>query len=236
MFTGRTSVALLGYAALPWLLLVVPRRASAPALARRRAAGGGPRSSRSSSPRWAAASTGPSSAGCSSARCVLLRLRAARRRRCAGATPAASSLRMGVLGTLASLWWIVPLVLHVALRRGLPAVHRAAGDDLGDEQRRRGPAPDGATGRRTSGFGFPASTRPVLHRDGDDAVQPAGRRRDAAGPGLAVLGFIWTRRWRYGPFFLLILLAGMVDRDRGVPGRAPRPGPAWSGSTATSPC
>ena len=35
IFTGRTSIALLGYAALPWLLLIVlPRRARAARLAR----------------------------------------------------------------------------------------------------------------------------------------------------------------------------------------------------------
>ena len=48
-FTQATSVTLLGYAALPWLMLAVHRGA-----ARRRAAGGGPRCSRWCSPRRAA--------------------------------------------------------------------------------------------------------------------------------------------------------------------------------------
>ena len=130
MFTGRTSIALLGYAALPWLLLIIYRGRAQPHGAG--AARGW---------WWAAAFAlvltslgggingavvGWMLVGPAGAPALRAAVGAVRWRDAGGFL-----LRMGVLGTLASLWWIVPLVLYVALRRGLPAVHRAAADDLG---------------------------------------------------------------------------------------------------------
>ncbi len=40
-------------------------------------------------------------------------------------------------------------------------------------------------------------------------------------PALACLGFVWTRRWRYGPFFLAMVLVGVVVMSAGFPNGTP---------------
>ena len=40
-------------------------------------------------------------------------------------------------------------------------------------------------------------------------------------PALACLGFVWTRRWRYGPFFLIMVLVGVVIMSAGFPDGTP---------------
>jgi arabinofuranan 3-O-arabinosyltransferase len=40
-------------------------------------------------------------------------------------------------------------------------------------------------------------------------------------PGLALAGFVWTRRWRYGPFFLLLALVGVGVVVAGFPEGTP---------------
>ena len=40
-------------------------------------------------------------------------------------------------------------------------------------------------------------------------------------PALAVAGFVWSRRWRYGPFFMLILLVGVTIEVAGFPSGTP---------------
>ena len=136
IFTARTSIVLLGYAALPWLLLVVYHgvrggarlaRLAGLVVGRRVRADPHLDRRRHQRARW--------SAGCWSGRCVLLiyepLIGSVRWR-----DSARFLVRMGVLGTLASLWWIVPLVRARPLRHRLPPVHRAAAHDLGHQQRR----------------------------------------------------------------------------------------------------
>ncbi|NLT06353.1 MAG: DUF3367 domain-containing protein, partial [Solirubrobacterales bacterium] len=40
-------------------------------------------------------------------------------------------------------------------------------------------------------------------------------------PGLAIAGFAWTRRWRYGPFFAALALLGLLVMFTGFPDGAP---------------
>src|SRR5204863_2587233 len=40
-------------------------------------------------------------------------------------------------------------------------------------------------------------------------------------PALALAGFVWTRRWRYGPFFLLMGIAGLLVMSVGFPDGTP---------------
>ncbi|HUO74599.1 MAG TPA: alpha-(1-_3)-arabinofuranosyltransferase family protein, partial [Solirubrobacteraceae bacterium] len=40
-------------------------------------------------------------------------------------------------------------------------------------------------------------------------------------PAAALTGFVWTRRWRYGPFFLLMALAGVLVMGAGFPDGTP---------------
>ncbi len=83
----------------------------------------------------------------------------------------------------------VALVDHAAgrpcrLRHRLPAVHRAAAHDLGDQQRLGGAAPDGVLDL-VHGRGLQRPRPALLHRGRHDAVQPArgGRVAAAAGAG-----------------------------------------------------
>ena len=87
-----------------------------------------------------------------------------------------------------------------------------------------------------TGFGFRGTTVPFFTESGTLLFNPLVVGASLLVPALAILGFTWTRRWRYGPFFLLLLLVGMVDRGRRLPGGDAGPRTRWCGSTATSPC
>ena len=121
---------------------------------------------------------GGDGAGCCSAPLLLAlyeRGRAASRGgRCGGFAGAPASRRW-----LATLWWVVPLLVAVALRRRLPALHRAAGDDL---ERRRACRES----LRLMGYWISLPRRrlrrapaAVLRRRRRAAVRAAGRARAA---------------------------------------------------------
>src|SRR5918999_1219593 len=223
IFTGRTSLILLGYAVLPWLLLVVHHGV--------RAARGWP------SWRWAAAfalvltSIG---GGINAAvvgwmlvgPLVLLLyepLIGAVRWRDAGAF----LLKAGVLGTLASLWWIAPLLVHV--RYGIDFLQFT-------EQPRSIWGTNSATEALrlmaywTSyiGVGFYGASRPLFSEAGTLLFDPLVVVATLLVPAIAVAGFAWTRRWRYAPFLLLLLLVGVAIEVAGFPNGTPaRDGMEW---------
>src|SRR5919106_265216 len=223
IFTGRTSLILLGYAVLPWLLLVVHHGV--------RAARGWP------SWWWAAAfalvltSIG---GGINAAvvgwmlvgPLVLLLyepLIGAVRWRDAGAF----LLKAGVLGTLASLWWIAPLLVHV--RYGIDFLQFT-------EQPRSIWGTNSATEALrlmaywTSyiGVGFYGASRPLFSEAGTLLFDPAVVVATLVLPAIAVAGFVWTRRWRYAPFLLLLLLVGVAIEVAGFPNGTPaRDGMEW---------
>ena len=223
IFTGRTSLILLGYAVLPWLLLVVHHGV--------RAARGWP------SWWWAAAfalvltSIG---GGINAAvvgwmlvgPLVLLLyepLIGAVRWRDAGAF----LLKAGVLGTLASLWWIAPLLVHV--RYGIDFLQFT-------EQPRSIWGTNSATEALrlmaywTSyiGVGFYGASRPLFSEAGMLLFDPFVVVATLLVPAIAVAGFVWTRRWRYAPFLLLLLLVGVAIEVAGFPNGTPaRDGMEW---------
>ena len=182
------------------------------------AAGGGPPPSRWCSPRSAAASTARSSAGCSSARwcsCSTSRSSAVRWR-----DSARFLLRMGGLGTLASLWWIVPLVVHA--RYGIDFLQ------FTEQPRTIWATNNAAEALRlmaywTSyvGVGFGGATRRCSARRGRCCSTRWSWAPRCCCPALAVAGFVWTRRWRYAPFLLLILLVGVTIEVAGFPNGTP---------------
>jgi arabinofuranan 3-O-arabinosyltransferase len=223
IFTGRTSLILLGYAVLPWLLLVVHHGV--------RAARGWP------SWWWAAAfalvltSIG---GGINAAvvgwmlvgPLVLLiyePLIGAVRWRDAGAF----LIKVAVLGTLASLWWIAPLLVHV--RYGIDFLQFT-------EQPRSIWGTNSATeGLRlmaywTSyiGVGFYGASRPLFSEAGTLLFDPLVVVATLLVPAIAVAGFAWTRRRRYAPFLLLLLLVGVAIEVAGFPNGTPaRDGMEW---------
>ena len=78
-----------------------------------------------------------------------------------------------------------------------------------------------------TGFGFRGTTVPFFTESATLLFNPLVVGASLLVPALAILGFTWTRRWRYGPFFLLLLLVGMVVEVAGFPdGHA---GPARDG-------
>ncbi|HYP48322.1 MAG TPA: alpha-(1-_3)-arabinofuranosyltransferase family protein, partial [Thermoleophilaceae bacterium] len=219
MFTGRTSIILLGYAALPWMLIVVHHGvrgidgwrsmrgwwwAGAFALILTSVGGG----INGAVVGWML--VGP---------LVLLvyepLIGNVRWRDSAGFV-----VRMGVLGTLASLWWIVPLVVH-------------AGYGIDFLQFTEQPRSIWATnsvpevlrlmGYWTSytGVGFSGAERAFFTESGTMLFNPLVVGASLILPALALAGFMWTRRWRYAPFFLLLLLVGVAIEAAGFPKGTP---------------
>src|SRR4051794_20332800 len=205
IFTGRTSLALLGYAALPWLLLIVHRGVREP----RGFAGWW----------WAAAfaliltSVGGGINGAVVGWMLVGPLallvyepliRNVEWRDCW-----AFVWRMGALGLLASLWWIVPLGL--GSKYGIDFLQFT-------EQPRSiwgtNSAPEALRlmGYWTSyiGVGFYGVNRPLFSEAGTLLFNPLVVGASMLLPALAIGGFISTRRWRYWPFLLFVLLVGVT--------------------------
>lgn len=218
VFTARTSITLLGYAALPWLLLVTYHGVRA---------GRGWRAWRSWW--WAAAfaliltSTG---GGVNAAvvfwmlvgPLVLLIYEPAMgnvRWRDSGGF----LLKAGALGVLASLWWIVPLLVHV--RYGIDFLQFT-------EQ----PASIWATNSATEslrlmgywtsylGVGFGAN-RPFFSDAATLLFNPLVVGASLLLPALAIAGFARARRTSYAPFFLLLVVVGAVIMTGGFPNGTP---------------
>jgi arabinofuranan 3-O-arabinosyltransferase len=226
IFTGRTSLILLGYAVLPWLLLVVHRGvrlsgrwrdwrgwwwAAGFALVLTSIGGG-----------VNAAVVGWMLVG-PLALLAYEPLTGAVRWRDAGAF----LVRVGLLGTLASLWWIVPLLVHVSY--GIDFLQFT-------EQPRSIWGTNSATEALrlmaywTSyiGVGFYGASRPLFTESGTLLFNPLVVVATLALPAIAVAGFAWNRRWRYAPFFLLLLLVGVAIEVAGFPNGTPaRDGMEW---------
>ena len=222
MFTGRTSITLLGYAALPWLLLVVFHGVRAVRDA------SGWRDWRS----WLAAAAfalvltsvgggingavvgwmlfGP---------LVLLvyepLVGSVRWRDSAGFL-----VRMGVLGTLASLWWIVPLVVHAGYGIDFLQFTEQPRTIWGTNS-----APEAlrlmAYWTSYIGVGFEGADKPFFTESGTMLFNPLVVGASLLLPAIAVAGFVWTRRLRYAPFFLFLFLTGMAIEVAGFPDNTP---------------
>ena len=82
------------------------------------------------------------------------------------------------------------------------------------------------------GVGFYGATRPLFTEAGTLLFNPLVVGASLLLPGARDRGFVWTRRWRYAPFFLLLLLVGVAIEVAGFPNGTPA-ARRWSGSTAT---
>ncbi|HKP21046.1 MAG TPA: alpha-(1-_3)-arabinofuranosyltransferase family protein, partial [Thermoleophilaceae bacterium] len=223
IFSARTSVVLLGYAALPWLLVIVHR---------------GVRAGRGWRAWWWAAgfaliltSTG---GGVNAAvvgwmlvgPLVLLVYEAV----AGGVTwrdAGAFLARAAVLGTLVSVWWIAPLLVHV--RYGVDFLQFT-------EQPRAiwgtNSAPEAlrlmAYWTSYIGVGFYGARHALYSEAGTLLFNPLAVGASLLLPALACVGFVVARRWRYAPFFLLLLVVGAVIEVAGFPDGTPaREGMEW---------
>ncbi len=216
VFTARTTITLWGYAALPWLLLAVYH---------------GVRTQRGWRGWWwpaAFALIFMSTGGGVNAAVVFymalgpLLLMAYEpaighvRWRAAGGF----FVKAVVLSTLASLWWISALLVHV--RYGIDFLQYTeqprtiwATNTISESLR--------LMGYWTSyiGNGYPLSRVPYFSDGSTMLYNVPVVGASLLLPALAILGFVWTRRWRYGPFFMALVLVGVTVMSAGYPDGTP---------------
>ena len=218
VFTARTTITLLGYAALPWLLLITHQgiRAS--------------RGWRSIAGWWWAAAFAlilTSTGGGVNAAVVAWML--------VGPLvlvlyePAIGSVRWrdalgflvraGGLGVLASLWWIAPLLVHV--KYGIDFLQFTeqpssiwATNSITESLRLMGYW----TSYIGVGFGI---TRPFFSDGGTMLFNPFVVGASLLLPALALAGYVRARRTSYAPFLLLLVIVGVVIMMAGFPAGTP---------------
>jgi arabinofuranan 3-O-arabinosyltransferase len=219
VFTARTTITLLGYAALPWLLLIVHRGLRVD-----------PRAARSRSWWWPAAFAlvfTSAGGGVNAALVAFVLLgpaalliyepamghvpwRAAR----------AFVIRTAVLSLLVSLWWLLDLLVQA--RYGINFLQYT-------EQPRTIWGTNSITeslrlmGYWTSylGAGYPQARFGYYSDSSTLLYNVAVVGASLIVPALACLGFAWTRRRRYGPLFLGMVLLGVVVMSAGFPDGTP---------------
>ncbi len=212
-YVNRTTVTLLAYAALPWLLLAVHRGLRQPrgwawpaAVALVIAASGGGINGAVTA--WML--VGPLLLVLYELLFADVHWKAAR----------SFVLRCALLGVLTSLWWVVPAWIQSAY--GIDFLHFT-------EQ----PGTVWGTTSITEslrlmsfwlsyvGIGF--AGRAIPYFDDSHTLLFAGPVVLATLllPAAALSGFVWTRRWRYGPFFLLLAVVALVIMGAGFPEGTP---------------
>ncbi|HEY2635851.1 MAG TPA: alpha-(1-_3)-arabinofuranosyltransferase family protein, partial [Solirubrobacteraceae bacterium] len=213
VYANRTTVTLLAYAALPWLLLAVhrglrdPRGWAAPAAVAVlvTASGGGVNGAVTA---WML--LGP----------VLLVLYEVAMVGVAWPTVGAFAARVVPLTLLVSLWWIVPSWVQshygVDFLRFTEQPGTLWGTTSASESVR-------LMGFWLSYAGIGFTGRPIPYFDDSHLLlfaQPVVVATLLV-PALALGGFAWTRRWRYAPFFLGLALVGVVVMIAGYPEGTP---------------
>lgn len=215
VFSARTTITLLGYAALPWLLYAIQR---------------GLQDHRGWRAWWWPAafalmfmSTGggvnAAVLGWMSVGPLLLLIYEP----VAGHVPwraaGAFLLRAGVLSVLASLWWIAALLVHV--RYGIDFLRYTEQpstiwntNSISESIR--------LMGYWTSyiGVGYFGANR-TYFSDSTTMLSVPVVLCSQILPALAVLGFVWTRRQRYAPFFVTLVVVGVTIMAAGFPNDTP---------------
>jgi arabinofuranan 3-O-arabinosyltransferase len=218
VFTARTSITLLGYAALPWLLLITYHGVRAT------------RSWRAWRGWWWAAAFAlilTSTGGGVNAAVVgwmlvgplVLMLYEPAIGNVRWRDSGGFLARVGVLSVLASLWWIVPVLVHV--RYGIDFLQFTEqpatiwGTNSLTESLR-------LMGYWTSyiGVGFGVN-RPFFSDGGTMLFNPLVVGASLLLPALAVAGFVRARRVGYAPFLLALVVVGVVIEVAGFPDGTP---------------
>jgi hypothetical protein len=213
VFSSRTTITLLGYALLPWLLLVVHRGL------------------RSRAPWWWAAafallvtSTGggvnAAVTGWLLVGPVLLALYEVLVVGVPWRSLRAFAWRVVVASLLASVWWIVPVLVQASYGIDFLKFTEQVGSiwnttSLPESLRLMGYWPS------YLGVGYGDVLRPYFGTSGTMLFSAPVLVGSLVVPALALWGFAWTRRWRYGPFFLLLALGGLLIMSVGFPDGTP---------------
>jgi arabinofuranan 3-O-arabinosyltransferase len=213
VFANRTSVTLLAYALLPWLLLAVHRGLRDPGGWRWPAAlallvtslGGGVNAAVAG---WVL--IGPALLIAYEVGLVGIPVRDAGR----------FLLRALPLTALASAWWIVPVLVQVGYGVDFLPFTEPAGaiwtsTSMSESLRLMG------FWVTYLGVGYGQQLTPAFDTAPTLLGAPGLIVASFAVPGLALAGFAWTRRWRYGPFFLALALIGLLVMFTGFPDGAP---------------
>ena len=212
-FAQATSVTLLGYAALPWLVLAVHRGLRNPrgwwwpalfALAFTSTGGG-----------VNAAVTGWLLLGP-----ALLLLYEWRAGMAPGRAAWAFAWRTAIASVAASIWWLVPVAVHAALGINFLPFTESAGAIWATTS-----VPESLRlmGYWLSYIGAGFGDRPLPYFDAGDQLlfSPPVVVASLLVPALAVAGLVHSRRWAHAPFFVLLLLAGLLVMSAGFPEGTP---------------
>jgi hypothetical protein len=213
VFTNRTTVTLLAYAALPWLIVVAHHGLRAPRRWRLAAVFALVVTSMGAGVNAAVvafALLGP----------LLLALFDAFAGRIAWRAVWQFGWRTALATFLASLWWIAPVAAQGRygfdfLRFTEPAGAIWATTSLTESLRLMG------YWIAYIGVGFDGVIRPYFSDAGVMLFHPAVLTASLLVPGLVVWGFTWTRRQRYAPFFLALVLIGVLLMTAGFPEGTP---------------
>jgi hypothetical protein len=213
VFSARTSVTLLGYAALPWMLLCVHRGARAPrswwwpaALALAvTVTGGGVNAAVTA---WVL--VGP----------LLL---AAYEWWAGGVRPRdlwSFTWRAALTGLLASAWWVVPVLVQARFGVDFLRFTEQPGTiwsttSLSESLRLMG------YWISYLGVGYGRVMRPYFGDGGVLLFSLPVVLCQLLVPALVIAGLRWSRRWRYAPFALALLLAGLLIMSAGFPEGTP---------------
>ncbi|HZN87710.1 MAG TPA: alpha-(1-_3)-arabinofuranosyltransferase family protein [Thermoleophilaceae bacterium] len=213
VFANRTSVTLLGYAALPWLLLIVQRGVRDP----RRLW-------------WAAAfalvlaSTGGGVNAAVTGWILLAPILLAAYEAAFGPVRwrdvGAFAVRAAPLAVLASLWWIVPVAAHARYGLNFLPFTEAPGSIWDTTSL--------SEGFRLLGYwigylgvGYGGTLTPYFDTAPTYLFDIPVIVATFSVPALVIAGLALSLRWRYGPFFLALLLLGLLITAAGFPDGAP---------------
>ncbi|MGH2915460.1 MAG: alpha-(1-_3)-arabinofuranosyltransferase domain-containing protein [Solirubrobacteraceae bacterium] len=218
VISARATVFLLAYAALPWLMVIAhrglrtPRRwwaAAAFALVVTSSGGG------VNATVTAFVLLGP--VGLTVYEWLALR-------EVSGRAVWAIAWRTVLVTALASAWWIVPLLVQSGYGLNFLAFTEQVGaiwatTSLSESLRLMGYWPS------YLGQGYGAHLIPYYGDSGTLLFNPVVVVCSLLVPGLALAGYAWTRRWRYGPFLLCMALVALLLMSVGWPsGTAARAG------------
>lgn len=213
VFANRTSVTLLAYALLPWLLLCVHRGLREPrgwwwpaAVALLvTSLGGGVNAAVAS---WVL--LGP----------ALLVVYEVWLREVTARDAARFLVRALPLTALASAWWIAPVLVQVGYGVDFLPFTEPAGaiwtsTSMSESLRLMG------FWVAYLGVGYGAELTPAFDTAPTLLFAPLAILATFAVPAAAIAGFAWTRRWAYGPFFAALVLLALLVMFTGFPDGAP---------------
>ena len=213
VYADRTSVALLAYAALPWMLLCVHRGLRAPR-----------------SWLWPMAfalvltSTGGGVNAAVTGWVILAPVLFVVYERLFGGVGAGTLrpflVRMAVANALASAWWVVPVLVHSKYGLNFLPYTEQPGTIWSTTTMTESLR---LLGFWTSyiGVGYGGVLRPFAGHGHVFLFHPPVEVATLLVPALALGGFVWTRRWRYGPWFLALTLIGLLVMTAGFPEGTP---------------